>query len=126
MNFSAWAIHKPTPTLLLFILLTVLGFLGLHQLGIQKFPDMDLPTIKISATLEGAAPAQLETEVARKIENKLASISRLDHVTTTISDGAVAISVSFDIAKNAEEALNEVRNAVDSVKAELPLSLIHI
>ncbi|WP_043330364.1 efflux RND transporter permease subunit [Curvibacter gracilis] len=123
MNFSAWAIHKPTPTLLLFILLTVLGFLGLHQLGIQKFPDMDLPTIKISATLEGAAPAQLETEVARKIENKLASISRLDHVTTTISDGAVAISVSFDIAKNAEEALNEVRNAVDSVKAELPTAM---
>lgn len=123
MNFSSWAIHKPAPTVLLFILLTVLGFLGLHNLGIQKFPDMDLPTIKISATLEGAAPAQLETEVARKIENKLASLSRLDHVTTTISDGSVSISVSFDIAKNAEEALNEVRNAVDSVKAELPTAM---
>jgi multidrug efflux pump subunit AcrB len=123
MNFSGWGIRNPVPVLLLFILLTVLGLKGLHSLGIQKFPDMDLPTIRVVASLEGAAPAQLETEVARKIENKLASISRLDHISTTISDGNVTISVSFDIAKNAEEALNEVRNAVDSVKAELPSAM---
>jgi multidrug efflux pump subunit AcrB len=123
MNFSAWAIRNPVPVILLFILLTVLGLMSLHRLGIQKFPDMDLPTITVSASLEGAAPAQLETEVARKIENKLASLNRLDHVSTTISEGLVTISVTFDIAKNAEEALNEVRNAVDSVKAELPAAM---
>jgi multidrug efflux pump subunit AcrB len=123
MNFSAWAIRNPVPVILLFILLTVVGLMSLHRLGIQKFPDMDLPTITISASLEGAAPAQLETEVARKIENKLASLNRLDHVSTTVSDGLVSITVTFDIAKNAEEALNEVRNAVDSVKAELPASM---
>ena len=123
MNFSVWAIRKPVPVLLLFVMLLALGLLGLHKLGIQKFPDMDLPTIRVNASLEGAAPAQLETEVARKIENKLTSLNQLDHVSTTISDGAVNISVSFDIAKNAEEALNEVRNAVDSVKAELPQSM---
>jgi multidrug efflux pump subunit AcrB len=123
MNFSAWAIRNPVPVILLFILLTVVGLMSLHRLGIQKFPDMELPTITISASLEGAAPAQLETEVARKIENKLASLNRLDHVSTTVSDGSVSITVTFDIAKNAEEALNEVRNAVDSVKAELPAAM---
>jgi multidrug efflux pump subunit AcrB len=61
--------------------------------------------------------------VARKIENKIASLNRLDHISTTVSDGSVSISVTFDIAKNAEEALNEVRNAVDSVKAELPAAM---
>ncbi len=123
MNFSAWAIRNPVPSLLLFVLLTVFGIYSLHVLGIQDFPDMDLPTIKISASLEGAAPAQLETEVARKIEDKLASLTKLDHITTTITDGSVAISVSFDIDKDSEEALNEVRNAVDSAQPNLPASM---
>lgn len=123
MNFSAWAIRNPVPSLLLFALLTISGIYGLNTLGIQNYPDMDLPTIKITATLEGAAPAQLETEVARKIEDKLASLTKLDHITTTITDGLVSISVSFEIDKNTEEALNEVRNSVDSAKADLPASM---
>jgi len=123
MNISAWSIEKPVPAVLLFILLTVFGLISFHRMGIQNFPDMDLPTIQISAALEGAAPAQLETEVARKIEDQLASLPLLDHVTTTITDGAVSIRVSFAIDKKSETALNEVRNAVDSVRSELPSSM---
>jgi multidrug efflux pump subunit AcrB len=123
MNFSAWSIRNPVPALLLFVLLTIFGILGLKGLGIQQFPDMDVPTIKVSATLEGAAPAQLETEVARKIEDKLASLSKIEHISTTITDGSVSIAVSFEIDKNTESALNEVRNAVDSAKADLPSSM---
>lgn len=123
MNVSSWSIRNPVPALLVFVLLTVLGIIGFRQLQIQDLPDMDLPTVQISATLEGAAPSQLETEVARKIEDKLASLSRLDHVATTITDGSVSISVSFEIDKDGEEALSEVRNAVDSVRADLPSSM---
>ncbi|WDZ80454.1 efflux RND transporter permease subunit (plasmid) [Ensifer adhaerens] len=123
MNFSSWSIRKPVPAILLFILLTVSGLLAFDRLSVQNFPDMDLPTIKISATLEGAAPAQLETEVARKIEDKLASLSLLDHITTTITDGAVSINVSFELEKDSEEALNEVRNAVDSANGDLPAEM---
>ena len=123
MNFSSWSIRHPVPGILLFVLLTVLGLLGFRQLQIQDFPDIDLPTIQVSASLEGAAPEQLETEVARKIEDKLASLSKLDHVRTTITDGAVSISVMFDIDKDSEAALSEVRNAVDSARAELPASM---
>jgi multidrug efflux pump subunit AcrB len=120
MNISAWSIRNPVPAVLLFVLLTVCGLLAFSKLQVQNFPDMDLPTIKISASLEGAAPTQLETEVARKIEDKLASLSLLDHITTTITDGSVSISVSFKLEKNSETALNEVRNAVDSAKSDLP------
>lgn len=120
MNFSSWSILNPVPAILLFILLTVCGLLAFDRLAVQNFPDMDLPTIKITASLEGAAPAQLETEVARKIEDNLASLSLLDHITTTITDGSVSISVSFQLEKDSEEALNEVRNAVDSTAADLP------
>ena len=123
MNISSWSIRNPVPAILLFIILTGAGLFGLHKLGIQNFPDLDVPTIVVSATLEGAAPAQLETEVARKIEDKLASIAGVDHVTTTITDGAASISVSFDIDKDSEVALNEVRNAVDGARADLPTEM---
>lgn len=123
MNISALSIRHPVPAVLLFILLTVLGFLGFERLGVQNFPDMDIPTINISATLEGAAPQQLETEVARKIEDQLTSLRLLDHISTTISDGNVNISVSFTIDKDTNEALDEVRNAVDGAMPELPAAL---
>ncbi len=122
MNVSAWSIKSPVPAILLFILLTVGGLLAFEKLAVQNFPDMDLPTIKVTATLDGAAPAQLETEVARKIEDNLASLSLLDHITTTITDGSVSISVSFTLEKDSEEALNEVRNAVDST-TDLPTEM---
>ncbi|MGZ2409123.1 efflux RND transporter permease subunit [Rhizobium ruizarguesonis] len=123
MNFSAFSIRNPVPAILLFAMLAVGGLLAFKHLSVQNFPDMDLPTIKISATLDGAAPAQLETEVARTIEDNLASLSYLDHVTTTITDGTVSISVSFKLEKDSETALNEVRNAVDSATADLPAQM---
>src|SRR5450830_873514 len=123
MNLSSWSIRNPVPAILLFIILTAAGLFSLHKLGVQNFPDLDVPTIQVSATLEGAAPAQLETEVARKIEDKLASVTGLDHITTTITDGSAVISVSFDIDKDSEVALNEVRNAVDGARADLPTEM---
>ncbi len=123
MNISSLSIRHPVPAVLVFVLLMVLGLFGFHRLQIQDFPDMDLPTINVSASLEGAAPAQLETEVARKLEDKMASLTLLDHITTTITQGAVNISVSFHLDKDGEQALSEVRNAVDSARAELPASM---
>ncbi|MBX5066996.1 efflux RND transporter permease subunit [Rhizobium lentis] len=123
MNFSAWSIRNPVPSILLFVMLAVGGLLAFKQLPIQNFPDMDLPTITVTATLDGAAPTQLETEVARTIEDSLASLSYLDHITTTITDGTVTIKVSFELEKDSETALNEVRNAVDGVKGDLPAQM---
>ncbi len=120
MNISSWSIRNPVPAVLCFILLTIFGLIGFHKLQIQDFPDMDLPTINISASLEGAAPSQLENEVARKIEDKLTSLSKLDHITTKITDGSVSISVTFKLEKDPQTALSEVRNAVDGARASLP------
>ncbi|MDP9651118.1 efflux RND transporter permease subunit [Paraburkholderia caledonica] len=124
MNISSWSIRNPVPALLCFALLTVFGLIGFHKLQIQDFPDMDLPTINISASLEGAAPSQLENEVARKIEDKLTSLSKLDHITTRITDGSVSISVTFKLEKDPQAALSEVRNAVDSARANLPGEMV--
>jgi multidrug efflux pump subunit AcrB len=123
MNFSSWAIRNPVPPILIFILLTVTGLIAFNRLAVQNFPDMDLPTIQISASLDGAAAAQLEVEVARKIEDGLTGLDRLDSINTTIVDGSVSISVSFEVGKDSQEALDEVKNAVDQVRGDLPTEM---
>ncbi|MFA7242495.1 MAG: efflux RND transporter permease subunit [Sulfuricellaceae bacterium] len=123
MNFSAWSIRNPVPALLLFALLTFLGISGFRSLGIQNFPDIELPTIIVTANYEGVAPAQLETEVARKIEDQIASLGGIEHISSTLTDGTALIRVEFNIDKNTEVALNEVRNAVDTIRASLPADM---
>lgn len=123
MNFSAWSIRNPVPAILLFVVLTFLGIRALGDLTKESFPDVDIPRITVSATLEGAAPDQLETEVARKIEDEIAAIGGVEHVRTTLTEGTANITVEFDIDVDSEEALSLVRNAVDSVRSDLPADI---
>jgi multidrug efflux pump subunit AcrB len=123
MNFATWSIRNPIPAILLFALLTVAGVMGFHKLPIQNLPDIDLPTITVTLTQPGAAPAQLETEVARKVENALATMSGLKHLRTSITDGQVQITVEFVLEKKLSDALIDTKNAVDSVRSQLPTDL---
>jgi len=123
MNFSTWAIKNPIPSIVFFILLTFAGMVSFFKSGVQDFPDIELPMVVVSATLPGAAPAQLETEVARKIENAVAPVQGVKNIYTTILDGTATISVEFILEKNAAEATNEVRDAVSQVRADLPSDL---
>ncbi|MCO5100678.1 MAG: efflux RND transporter permease subunit [Burkholderiaceae bacterium] len=119
-NVSAWSIRNPTPSVLLFVLLTVGGLLSFHAMKVQNFPDIDLPTVTVSALLPGAGPAQLETEVARKIENAVATVQGVKHIYTRLQDGAATITVEFHLEKPTQEAVDDVRAAVSRVRADLP------
>ena len=87
---------------------------------VQNMPDLDFPTITVSAALPGAAPAQLETEVARKIENSIATLQGLKHITSKAQDGSVTITAEFQLEKPVREALDDVRSAVAKVRSDLP------
>ena len=119
-NVSAASIRNPIPALLLFIMLTLAGLLGFRAMKIQQFPDIDLPNIIVTASLPGAAPAQLETEVARKIENSLATLQGLKHLYTRVQDGVATITAEFRLEKPTQEALDDVRDAVQRVRSDLP------
>jgi len=123
MNVSSWSIKNPVPALMLFVLLTLAGMLSFSSMKVQNFPDLDLPTINVVASLPGAAPAQLETEVARKLENALASLQGLKHMYTKVQDGGVTLTAEFRLEKPVQEALDEVRSAVQRVRADLPADL---
>lgn len=123
MNFSAWSIRNPIPSILLFTMLSLAGLMCFSWMKIQQFPDIELPTINVSASLPGAAPPQLETEVARKLENSIATIQGLKNQYTTIRDGSVTIMAEFELEKPIQEALDDVRNSVSTVRSDLPSDL---
>ncbi len=95
MNVSAWSIRNPTPAILFFIMLTLFGFYSFSEMKIQNFPDIDLPTVNVTASLPGASPAQLETDVARKIENSVATLQGVKHIYTSVQDGTRLIAISM-------------------------------
>ncbi len=123
MNVSTWAIKNPIPTVLLFVLLTILGWMSFHGMKVQNFPDIELPTVTISASLPGAAPNQLETEVARKLENSIANIQGIKHIYTTVQDGFVLLTAEFRLEKETQEAVDDVRAAIAAVRSDLPPEL---
>ena len=120
MNVSAWSIRNPIPALLLFVLLTLGGLMGFSGMKIQNFPDIDLPTVTVSAALPGASPAQLETEVARKIENSVATLQGVKHIYTKVQDGVATVTTEFRLEKPTQEALDDVRSAVSRIRSDLP------
>lgn len=122
-NLSAWSIRNPLIVIVLFLLLAVVGLVSFGLMRVQSQPDMDLPMVTIAASLAGATPGQLENDVARKIEDALADVKGVRHINTSISDGAVAISVQFRLEKPLQEALDEVRSAVQKARSDLPAAV---
>jgi multidrug efflux pump subunit AcrB len=120
MNVSTWSIRNPIPSVLLFIMLTAVGLWAFREMKVQQFPDIDLPTVIVTAQLPGAAPAQMETEVARKIENSVATLQAVKHIYTKVQDGSATITVEFRLEKSTQEALDDVRDAVARVRSDLP------
>ncbi|WP_375184916.1 efflux RND transporter permease subunit [Aquabacterium sp.] len=123
INVSSWSIRNPIPAILLFIMLTLVGLLGFSRMKIQNFPDIELPSVVVTAQLPGASPAQLETQVARKIENSVATLQGVKHIYTTVQDGQATTTVEFRLEKPIQEAVDDVRDAVARVRADLPAEL---
>lgn len=123
LNVSAWSIRNPTPAILLFILLTFTGLMAFRAMKIQNFPDVTPPEVTVTASLPGASPAQLESDVARKIESALAAIQGVRHIQSTLTDGNAHIAVEFRLEKSVQEAVDDVRDAVARIRADLPADL---
>ncbi|MGE6475950.1 efflux RND transporter permease subunit [Psychrobacter sp. NPDC078631] len=120
LNVSAYSIKNPLVAILLFVLLTLGGIYGFMKMKVQQFPDIDLPAVVVTVTLPGAAPLQLENDIAKKIENKLTSIEGVSHIRTTLQTGAATIATEFTLEKDIQEAVDDVRSAVGEVRGDLP------
>lgn len=120
MNFSAYSIKNPLMAILIFTLMTLGGILGFRAMKIQQFPDIDVPAVIVTISYTGASPAQLETDVAQKIENQITGIEGVKHIRSTLQTGVATIHTEFTLEKDLSEAVNDVRSALDEIASDLP------
>ncbi|WP_313613192.1 efflux RND transporter permease subunit [Agrobacterium sp.] len=123
MNFSAWSIKNPIAPILGFVLLLVVGIQSFYSLPITRFPNIDVPVVAITVTQSGSSPSELEMQVTKEIEDAVASISGIDEIQSTVTDGLSQTTVIFRIEKPTEEAVQDTKDAIDKIRSDLPADI---
>jgi len=117
---AALCVRRPVFATVLILTLTVIGGFSFMRLGVDQFPKIDFPTVVVTTIQPGAAPEQIETEVTDKIEEAINTISSIDELRSTSSEGVSVVFVSFTLDKSTDVAAQEVRDKVNSVLPRLP------
>jgi hydrophobe/amphiphile efflux-1 (HAE1) family protein len=123
MNISAWAIRQPVPSLVLFMVVMVVGVLSFQSLPVTRFPNIDVPIVQVRVYQSGAAPSELEKQVTRKVEDTIAGVVGVKHITSNITEGASTTTIEFQLEVDADRALNDVKDAVARIRTDLPRTI---
>ncbi len=123
LNISAWSVRTPMPATVLFIVLTILGLVSFRSLPITRFPNIDIPIVQVDISQSGAAPAELESQVTKKVEDAIAGVNGIWHIISKVSDGASVTTIQFNIGVNVDRALNDVKDAVAKIRTDLPRTI---
>jgi HAE1 family hydrophobic/amphiphilic exporter-1 len=120
---AALSVKRPVFASVLIIALTVIGAFSFTRLGLDRFPKVDFPTVVVTTALPGAAPEEIETEITDKIEEAVNTISGIDELRSTSSEGVSMVIVSFLLEKDADVAAQEVRDRVNRILPLLPRNI---
>jgi len=105
---------------MLILSLVVIGVFSYFSLGVDLFPKIDIPTVQIVVSDPGASPEEIETEITKKIEDSVNTISQVDEVRSTSSEGQSLVIITFELSKNGDVAAQEVQNKVNLIANDLP------
>ncbi len=122
-NVSAWSIRKPVPSIVLFTVLLLLGIMSFRTLPVTRFPNIDVPVISIAISQSGAAPSELESQITKQVEDAVANITGVKKIISTLTDGVSTTAMEFRLEVNQDRALNDVKDAVAKVRADLPRNI---
>jgi hydrophobe/amphiphile efflux-1 (HAE1) family protein len=117
---ASLCIRQPVLTWVLMLATVVVGGVGYRSLGVDQFPKIDIPLILVTTTLQGAAPEVVETGITDKIEAAVNTISGIDELRSTSSDGVSQVSIAFTLDKDIDVAAQEVRDHLSTALSELP------
>jgi multidrug efflux pump len=123
MNISAPFIARPVATTLLTLAIAIAGILGFSKLPVSPLPQVDFPTISVSATLPGASPNTVATSVAEPLERHLGQIADVTEMTSQSGIGQARITLQFDINRDIDGAARDVQAAINAAAADLPANL---
>ena len=124
MNMSTWAIRSPVPSLALFLVLCIVGMVSFFSLPVTQMPNIDIPVVTVSVSQPGAAPSEVSTQIVQPIESAVSDVAGVNHVTAIAQDGYASVTVEFAIETDTDRALNDIKDAVASVRGELPDSVL--
>ncbi|MGB3045336.1 MAG: efflux RND transporter permease subunit [Xanthobacteraceae bacterium] len=120
LNISAWSIRHPLPSVLFSIILLALGWISFTKLAVTRLPAADIPVISVAVSQFGAAPAELEAQVTKTIEDGVSGVEGVRHIASSITDGLSVTTIQFALETNTDRALNDIKDAVTRVRANLP------
>ena len=123
LNVSAWAIRKPLPSVVLFLVLMILGLVSFRSLPITRFPNIDIPIVSVTITQSGAAPAELQTQVTKWVEDSVAGVKGVKHILSTITEGISTTTIEFRLEVNQDRATNDVKDAIAKIRQNLPRTI---
>ena len=123
MNISAPFISRPVATTLLTLAIALAGILGFSRLPVSPLPQVDFPTISVSATLPGASPDTVSTSVAEPLERHLGQIADVTEMTSQSGIGQARITLQFDLSRDIDGAARDVQAAINAALADLPANL---
>jgi multidrug efflux pump subunit AcrB len=124
INVSAWSIRRPIPAVVAFAVLTILGLVSFRTMSITRFPNIDIPVVKVLITQSGAAPVELESQVTKKVEDAVASVNGVWHIASTVTDGSSSTVIQFNVGSvDVDRALNDVKDEIAKIRADLPRTI---
>src|SRR3954447_22792723 len=124
MFISDFAIERPIITVVTMIAIVVFGLASLTRLDTDEFPDIDQPIVFVAVVYPGAAPDVVEREVVTRIEDRISSISGVDKINSSATDGFAQIIVQFAFSKDVNQATQDVRDAISLVRGQLPPEIL--
>ncbi len=119
-KLAALCVRRPIFATVIVLSLVVVGWFAYQQLGVDRFPKVDIPTITITTRLVGAAPEEIETDITDKVEEAVNTISGIDQLQSISSEGTSQVIVSFVLEKDIDVAAQEVRDKVNTILRDLP------
>src|SRR5579863_6212726 len=123
MNISEPFIRKPIATSLLVAAITLAGVTAYRLLPVSPLPEVEFPTISVSASLPGASPATMASSVATPLERQFGRIAAVTEMTSSSSLGSTSVTLQFDLNRDIEAAARDVQAAINAVRGYLPANL---
>jgi HAE1 family hydrophobic/amphiphilic exporter-1 len=120
MSLSERAVRRPVTTYMVFVAVVILGAVSLRRLAIDLLPEIDFPAISVFTTYEGVGPEEMETLITRPIEESVSTVQGLDRIESFSAEGRSRVQLRFAWGTSLDTALNDVRAAVERIRAELP------
>lgn len=119
-NISAWCIRNPIVPIVLFAGLILAGLISFSRMEVQNDPDIEFPAVRVTIAQPGAAPTEIEKQITQKVEAAVRTINGIESIGSTASEGVSNTGIQFQIGVDINEAVNEVKNAVDQARSDMP------